>query len=152
MQQFVVPQFIDVEDKIFGPVTVRQFLILLAGGIAIFISYRLADFALFIVLLALFGGLSLLFAFVKVNGQDFHYFLLNLFQTVRKPSRRLWYKTYSKKELDYFLKQKPEEIVKEKVSRERGDRSHIQQLSLVVNTGGYYQEGLKKNKPQPPVS
>ena len=29
MDRFVVPQFIDVEDKIFGPVTVRQFLILL---------------------------------------------------------------------------------------------------------------------------
>jgi hypothetical protein len=29
MQQFVVPQFIDVEDKIIGPISVRQFLTLM---------------------------------------------------------------------------------------------------------------------------
>ncbi|KKS92044.1 MAG: hypothetical protein UV69_C0039G0006, partial [Parcubacteria group bacterium GW2011_GWE2_43_12] len=32
MQQFVVPQFIDVEDKIIGPITVRQFIIIMVGG------------------------------------------------------------------------------------------------------------------------
>ena len=49
MQQFVVPQFIDVEDKVIGPVTVRQFLILLVGGGVLFIAYRLSDFTLFLI-------------------------------------------------------------------------------------------------------
>ena len=48
MQQFVVPQFIEVEDKILGPITVRQFLIMLIAGILIFIVYRFADTALFL--------------------------------------------------------------------------------------------------------
>ena len=30
--RFTVPQFIDVEDKIFGPLTTRQFLIMLVVG------------------------------------------------------------------------------------------------------------------------
>ena len=29
MDQFVVPQFIDAEDKIFGPLTARQFIIVM---------------------------------------------------------------------------------------------------------------------------
>ncbi|TSC80302.1 MAG: hypothetical protein G01um101429_152 [Parcubacteria group bacterium Gr01-1014_29] len=32
MQQFQVPQFIEVEDKIFGPLTTKQFFYLLGGG------------------------------------------------------------------------------------------------------------------------
>lgn len=81
MQQFVVPQFIDVEDKIFGPITTRQFVIMLVAGIIIFLAFRFGDFALFVFTLAVVGGIALLFAFVKVNGQQFHYFLLNLVQT-----------------------------------------------------------------------
>ena len=49
MQQFTVPQFIDVEDKILGPISVRQFLIMLGGGLFAFVAYKVADFALFIV-------------------------------------------------------------------------------------------------------
>jgi len=52
MDQFVVPQFIDVEDKIFGPVTTRQFVILLIAGLIIFIAFKLADITLFIFCLA----------------------------------------------------------------------------------------------------
>ena len=45
MQQFTVPQFIDVEDKIIGPITTRQFVIMLAGFTLIGISYKLFDFS-----------------------------------------------------------------------------------------------------------
>lgn len=137
-QQFVVPQFIDVEDKIFGPVTTRQFLILLAGGLTIFIVYRLADFSLFVLLTAIIGGLSLLFAFVKVKGQPFHYFLLNLMQTSRKPGLRIWNKVYPKEELEFLRKrgmERPEEV--EEVVKEAKPK-RIRDLSLIVNTGGYY--------------
>jgi len=138
MQQFIVPQFIDVEDKIFGPVTTRQFIILLAAGLVIFVAYKYGDFALFITTLALGGGLALIFAFVKVNGQQFHYFVLNLIQSFRRPKLRLWSKQCSKEELDFLRKQKVEEVeVKE--ARKPAKSEHIRDLSLIVNTGGFYQ-------------
>ncbi len=137
MQQFVVPQFIDVEDKILGPITIRQFLILLTAGLIIFLSFKFADFALFVTTLALIGGLALVLAFVKVNGQTFHFFLLNVFQTLRRPSLRLWWKSYAKDELEYFRKQETEAV--EAVAPSIRPRSeHIRDLSLIVNTGGYY--------------
>jgi len=83
MNKFLVPQFIEVEAKIFGPITVRQFLILLAAGLLIFISYKLADFTLFIIITLFLGLFAITFAFVKVNGQNFHYviqFLVSRFQ------------------------------------------------------------------------
>ncbi len=48
MAQYVVPQFITVEDKILGPITVRQFLILLVDTGLMFIFYKIFDFSLFL--------------------------------------------------------------------------------------------------------
>ena len=144
MQQFVVPQFIDVEDKIFGPITTRQFLIILVAGLIIFLGYKYADFGLFLAIAIIAGGLALLFAFVKVNGQNFHYFLLNILQTMRRPSLRVWNKSYSTEELNYLRLQKPEEIIPKQEKKIPG-KTHIRDLSLLVNTGGFYRpEDLEK--------
>ncbi len=138
MDQFVVPQFIDVEDKIFGPITTRQFLILLSAGLVLFIAFKLADIALFIFLAALIGGLALVLAFVKINGQPFHYFLLNIVQTVRRPSRRIWYKSFTKEELKESIKFGKVEMVEAVKEIPRVSYNRLRDLSLVVNTGGYY--------------
>lgn len=138
MQQFVVPQFIDVEDKIFGPITTRQFLILLAASLGIFLAFRFFDFALFVIFLIVVGGGALILAFVKINGQNFHMFLLNIFQTIKKPSLRVWNKSYTNEELDYMRKFGVAEVVVAKTVRIRAKHEHIRDLSLVVNTGGYY--------------
>lgn len=138
MNQFTVPQFIDVEDKIFGPITTRQFIILLVAGLIIFVAFKLADVALFIFLLALIGGFALILAFVKINGQIFHYFLLNIIQTMRRPSRRLWTKQYSKKELEEIRKHMTVEVPEAAAPVRRVSYNRIRDLSLLVNTGGYY--------------
>lgn len=139
MQQFVVPQFIDVEDKIFGPITTRQFLIILVASFICFIAYKLADLALFAVILSLVGGGALVLAFVKINGQAFHFFLLNLAQTMRSPGQRIWYKSYPDDELNYLRKLGTEEAPEAEEAAHTAKRSHIRNLALQVNTGGYYQ-------------
>ena len=138
MDQFTVPQFIDVEDKIFGPITTRQFVILLVAGLVIFIAFKLADFTLFIFLLAVIGGLALVLAFVKINGQTFHYFILNIIQTMRRPSRRLWSKWYTNRELKEIMKSKETESEETEPVVEHVSARRIRDLSLLVNTGGYY--------------
>lgn len=141
-QQFIVPQFIEVEDKIFGPITVRQFLILLCGSLIEFLVFRFADFQLLVFLTAIIGGVTVLFAFAKINGQTFHYFLLNVVQTLRKPSIRIWRKYYTNSELAYSIAQGIAVIV-EKKEKKAARPQRIRDLSLVVNTGGYYREGLE---------
>ena len=76
MQQFTVPQFIDVEDKIFGPITVRQFIIILVAFMFSVIAYKLADFTLFLALTLLFFITSGIVAFLRINSRPFHYFIL----------------------------------------------------------------------------
>ncbi len=69
--EYQVPQFIDVEDKIFGPLTIKQFIYVAGGGglIAILVLTLPLFFALVlgIPVAALAGAL----AFYKVNGKPF---------------------------------------------------------------------------------
>ncbi len=65
--RFSVPQFIDVEDKIFGPLTFKQFVYLVGGGGMVFLCYKFLPWYLWIPLGLGFGGLGFALAFVKVN-------------------------------------------------------------------------------------
>ena len=68
MQQFTVPQFIDVEPKIIGPITARQFLIFLGAALFIFLFYKLINFGTFILTSVLVFIIAVVFAFVKSNN------------------------------------------------------------------------------------
>ena len=138
MQQFTVPQFIDVEDVIIGPVTTRQFVILLADALILFISYKLADLGLFIILAVIFGGGGLVLAFVRINGQPFHLFILNFFQTLWKPPLRVWNKELTAAELGVYLQLKLKVIPPPPLTKEPLKQGRLSELTLVVNTGGVY--------------
>jgi len=67
--QFQVPQFIEVEDKIFGPLTFKQFAYLAGGGGLCLLFFTLLPtflFILFSIPVAAFAGAL---AFYKVNGR-----------------------------------------------------------------------------------
>ena len=137
--RFTVPQFLEVEDKIFGPITIRQFVILLVAGLFVFIAYKLADAGLFLFIAVVFGGFAALLAFYRPNGAPFHFFLLSILQTMRRPSRRIWRKAYSKGELQAFINEnKKPDAVEKKVEGKKITHAKIRDLSLMVNTGGYY--------------
>ena len=138
--QFVVPQFLDVETKIIGPITARQFIILLATILAEFVIYRIF---LSIIPILLFGlptlAIGVIFAFAKVNGQPFHYIALNMVQTFRRPRLRVWDKRISDAVLRASLKndeqpEPPKPPVKPPI-----EGSRLSDMSLIVNTGGVYQ-------------
>ena len=137
-EQFVVPQFIDSEDKIFGPVTARQFIILMVAGLTSFALFKLLSFVPFLIISIPLICLSGIAAFVKINGQAFHYFFLNLLQTLKKPKLRVWQKVYKDAELREFMFSKPPPPITHITRKEFTATSRLQELTLVVNTGGVY--------------
>lgn len=94
--QFQVPQFTEIEDKVIGPFTLKQFLYLLAGGVIIFIFYKI--FSLFItILLSLpVAAVVIALAFVKVNNRPFISMVKNFFGFLRKPDFYVWKKSIAK--------------------------------------------------------
>ena len=69
MAQYQVPQFIEVEDKIFGPLTLRQFIYLAGGGGACLLFYSILPLWLALPLMLPFAAVAAALAFYKVNGR-----------------------------------------------------------------------------------
>lgn len=90
--RFNVPQFIDIEDKIIGPLTLKQFLFLAAGGGLLFILWFYLKLFAFVIVSIPIVSLSLALAFYKVNGRSFVSFLANLIKYIIKPKLYLWKK------------------------------------------------------------
>lgn len=136
MQRFVVPQFINVENKVIGPITVRQFLIFVGAAVIIAILYRILIFTYFVFSGVIILGMAAVIAFVKVNGAQFHFFFLNLIQTLKKPGLRVWNNRKLPVELKSVtsIKAEDEKIVKKQLYR----KSRLAELSLVVDTKGRY--------------
>lgn len=142
MQQFTVPQFIDVEDKIIGPITVRQFIIILASFLIAVAAYRIFTFSAFLVISIIVFGIAAVFAFYRVNGMPFHFFVLNFFQTFSRPTLRVWNLAIGKIETEFINESeaKKDELKTRKQDRRVGG-SRLAELSLIVDTSGKFKGG-----------
>jgi hypothetical protein len=69
--RFQVPQFIEIEDKIFGPLTFKQFIYVAGSiGLGVIFFYLLPTFLAILLALPVVG-FGMLLAFYKVNGKPF---------------------------------------------------------------------------------
>jgi len=96
--EYQVPQFIEVEDKLVGPLTLKQFLYVAgsAGLCVIFFAYLPFFFAF---LLAIpFAGFGLALAFYKVNSKPFIEVLEAGFNFYTRKKLLLWKYTPPTKE------------------------------------------------------
>jgi len=99
MAQFEVPQFIDVESKIVGPLTLKQFaFIAVPGLISFFLFFILARFIWVIVSFVLIVT-GILFAFIKINGRPLYLLTFYAFQFFWKPKVYLWKRAIVEQEI-----------------------------------------------------
>lgn len=96
--QFKVPQFIDIEDKIFGPLTFKEFVYLVGGGALCYVLYQLLPFIVAMFVILPVGALSLALAFYKVNGKPFIKILEASIRYLFQSKLYLWKKEYQKEE------------------------------------------------------
>ncbi|KKR21837.1 MAG: hypothetical protein UT50_C0003G0018 [Candidatus Moranbacteria bacterium GW2011_GWA2_39_41] len=90
MSMFNVPQFIDIEDKIVGPLTAKQLGWFAIEGVILLLAWGILDTSLFIfiaiILTLIFGAL----AFFKPHGQPLIIFLLSAVSFFTKPKMYIW--------------------------------------------------------------
>ncbi|MEJ0021912.1 MAG: PrgI family protein [Candidatus Doudnabacteria bacterium] len=89
--QFAVPQFTDVEDKLIGPLTLKQFLFLMATGGIVLFFYSLLKLSIFFFLFAVptaLLGIGLTFG--KFNGRPLFGYLGVFFSFVSRPQTRIF--------------------------------------------------------------
>jgi hypothetical protein len=88
--QYQVPQFIDTEDKIAGPFTMRQFIYLSLSGGAVFFLYFLLQSWIWIIIAFVVMAAAFSLAFMKVNGQKLSYVIRAAFLFYWQPQLYLW--------------------------------------------------------------
>ncbi len=115
---YEVPQYIETEDKIVGPLTLRQFIYLALGVVLDFLLYVFLNFFIWFILAIPITLLAVAFAFYKPGGQKFERLFIaafNWFLGVRYFfwQRKEFKKSIEIKDLDYLLKEK-KEIIKNK--------------------------------------
>lgn len=89
--QFQVPQFLDVEDKIIGPFTLKQFLYS-AGGVGM--GYLALRFIPIIGILVGIGAVALggALGFYKVNGKPFIFIIEAGFNYLKSTRLYIWHR------------------------------------------------------------
>src|SRR5687767_12035330 len=90
--RFEVPQFIEIEDKIFGPFTWKQFVYLLGGAGLSFIFFALFPFPIFLLLATPIIALTAALAFYQVNNRPFALMLESFLGYFARARLYLWRK------------------------------------------------------------
>ncbi|MFZ2522010.1 MAG: PrgI family protein [Minisyncoccia bacterium] len=88
--KYQVPQFIEIEDKIIGPFTIKQFVYIAGGAFMSFILYRYLPFYIAIFPIGAVAGLSVALAFYKINNKPFIDFLESAFLYYTKQNLYIW--------------------------------------------------------------
>ncbi|MDQ3075749.1 MAG: PrgI family protein [bacterium] len=95
--QFKVPQFLDIEDKIFGPFTFSEFVYLAGGAGICFVIYKAWGFLLGIVPMLAIAGFSAALVFYKPNNKPFIEMLEAGFKFVVQDKLYIWKRSVVKK-------------------------------------------------------
>lgn len=90
MAQYQVPQFIDVEDKVFGPLTIRQFLYIAGGAVMVAILYNFFKLWVLLVLGGPVVAFVLALAFYKHNGIPFPKVFMSMVSYALSKKLYLW--------------------------------------------------------------
>jgi len=90
--KYQVPQFIDVEDKIFGPLTFKQFIYLAGGAGLVFILYSIFPFFIAILFIIPVGALAIALAFYKVNNKPFIFVMASALKYLAGSKLYIWKK------------------------------------------------------------
>lgn len=95
--QFQTPQFIETENKIIGPLTLKQFFYLAIGFGVSFTFFFLLNFWLWFLISLVVGVVAVGFAFIKINGQPLPIIVSRAFLYFWQPRLYLWERKSEKK-------------------------------------------------------
>jgi hypothetical protein len=134
--QFQIPQFIEIEDKIFGPFTLKQFIYLIGGAGGAFIAYSLIP-SFYIALFPMAGiaGLALMLAFRRINNRPFSTILESGFKFYTKKKLYLWRKEDKRQDKRQRIDLEKKEVNSSPIPSVSENRLENISWNLDVNTG-----------------
>lgn len=142
--QYKVPQDVQREDTIIGPVTLKQMGILGAGGAVAYVLYvslvKAYFWQVWLPPVVIVAGITLAFAFLKIHSLPFHKFLMNFIEYQILPRQRIWIQGTGTPFISSFDRYK-EVKKKEKPKIVEKKQKSLEELTNIVDTHG--ESGVK---------
>ncbi|MBU2025451.1 MAG: PrgI family protein [Patescibacteria group bacterium] len=144
--RFKVPQNVDIEDRIVGPLTGKQFLWFLGAGAILFLIYRFVDSSLFFACALFLFGIAAAFAFYRPYNQNLLTFLSHILIYGSKSKQYVW----SRKKEQFKPFEPSEQIKKEHTVsiKKQLPENQVEQLAQILDTQG--QSGFFKKQEENP--
>lgn len=141
--QYKVPQNVQREDTIIGPITLRQLAILgFGGGIAYAIYVSLARtyfIEIWLPPVAIISALTLAFAFLKINNLEFHVYLMRQLEYRLLPKKRIWIQHTATPFIPPFQAKEKKDDNNKKAEKQVKKES-INDLTNILDSYGKHQE------------
>lgn len=137
--RFQVPQDVQREDTIIGPITFKQLAIMLIGGGITYAMYLILfpiyKIFVWLPIVAVLGLLTLAVAFLKIYDMTFIKFILYLIEFLVKPKQRYFSRnnlTYKPSFKDKAVIQKSEDD-KQKIETKSFDPDKLEDISELLD-------------------
>lgn len=133
--RFTLPQFIEQETKIIGPLTFRQFVFVALAIATLFVFYLLMPFAVFVVILVLLGGGGALLSFLKIDGIPLYSILLGFIRFGTISKIYVW-RSKERGKIDFYKEEmkKKNSNGKQEAPLKIAARSQLKKLQAKVET------------------
>jgi PrgI family protein len=142
--QYKIPQNVGIEDKIVGPLTLRQLIIIAVGVGVSWVLFSIFNklYELNVIedaVIAMPGLLSVAFALIRINDLSLTKYIFLLLEFSIKPKKRMWdhraIASLVAPEFDIPLVENPAD---QAAALEKSKKaSNLSQLSLVLDSGGF---------------
>lgn len=133
--RFQVPQFINYQLKVLGPLNLRQTLFLGIAGATIFVMRFFIPFQIFLPASLFLAVGALALGFLKIEGRTLPVVLINFFMFSISPKLFLWKRKNTLPRLIRIKKVKKKEEVEEVISLQIAGKSRLKNLSNQIEVG-----------------
>jgi len=88
--QFQVPQFLDIESKVVGPLTLKQFAFVAAPSLVSFFLFFVLNMVVWVIIAAILVLSGICFAFIKINGRPLYVIVFLAIKFFWQPKSYFW--------------------------------------------------------------
>jgi len=145
--QFPVPQFTDVEDRIIGVLTVKQFGIVFGAGVVIFLVYSTTKSIVATIFAFLIVGVPAIgIAFAKLNGRPMYMSFGYFFKFFMSPKILIFHKeAESISNAAAREANTPPPIIKTAVVQEGSTQSRLKEVNILLQKKAQEERDLIHN-------
>lgn len=145
--QYKIPQKLDIEEKIIGPFTLRQFFYMIGGGILVYALFNIfgkTNLTVFLLSALPIAVITVVLVFVRVNERSFEFFLFSLFAFLKNPRALRWKKSARMINFEMMAKTSEDEQAKQKEMKRLAKKgivqSQLSELASILDSRGWNRE------------